>query len=173
MVARERARLLAPSTPGGSIRPPWLAYTAVTAWLSHCHWSALEPAGTDVNWCRARESCDRPGTTSADAASRLCPGRACCPDVLSPLHAADVIGSPTGGVEPDEEDEAFLRRPAKCRASKNMRQRSQMNTDSCNGLFDIQVGPVAEVSILSTKRRILGMLDKPVRFSYRYIGECV
>ena len=39
--------------------------------------------------------------------------------------------------------------PAECGVSKNMQTRSQADTDSWNGLFDTQAGPVAVFSSLS------------------------
>jgi hypothetical protein len=44
------------------------------------------------------------------------------------------------------------RRPAACGVLKNLRQRSQADTDSWYGLFDTRAGPVAGVSSLSKKR---------------------
>jgi len=48
---------------------------------------------------------------------------------------------------------------------KNLRKRSQADTDSCNGLFDTQTGLVAGVSRLSKKRAVwwLQNLTKPYR----------
>ena len=44
------------------------------------------------------------------------------------------------------------RRPATCGVSKNLRQRSQADTDSWHGLFDTQADPVEGVFSLSHKR---------------------
>jgi hypothetical protein len=43
-------------------------------------------------------------------------------------------------------------RSVECCVSKNLRQRSQADTDSWHGLFDTQVGPTARVCNLSQKR---------------------
>src|SRR5712691_4194961 len=76
-VARDRAALLSASTHGRSIRSPSRAYTAATAWLSHCHWSAREPVEAGANWRGAVQSYGTLGTMPADAASLFHPGIAC------------------------------------------------------------------------------------------------
>jgi hypothetical protein len=45
-------------------------------------------------------------------------------------------------------------KPAERWVSKNIRMRSQADTDSCNGLFDTRAGPMAGVSRLSKKRAL-------------------
>jgi hypothetical protein len=46
-------------------------------------------------------------------------------------------------------------RSVECCVSKNLRQRSQADTDSWHGLFDTQVGPTARVCNLSQKRALI------------------
>jgi hypothetical protein len=42
----------------------------------------------------------------------------------------------------------------RCRESKNIRERRQVNRDYYNGLFDTQDGPTASISSLSKKRAL-------------------
>jgi hypothetical protein len=63
------------------------------------------------------------------------------------------------------------RRPATGGVSKNLRQRSQADTDSWHGLFDTQADPVEGVFSLSKKRALFAhrrTLRKPLAISIVY-----
>jgi hypothetical protein len=68
-VAPDRAAPHKASRRSRSIRPPSLAYTAATPWLSPCPWWARESGGADASWRVVKRSCGRRGTTPPKLAS--------------------------------------------------------------------------------------------------------
>ena len=65
MVARDITAPHGASTHGPSIRPPSLACTAATTWLSPCHWWARAQPVAVVNWHGASRNCSSSGTPPA------------------------------------------------------------------------------------------------------------
>ena len=59
------------------------------------------------------------------------------------LRTSCAVPGSVGGAE--KADCVALRRPAACRVSKNLCTKSQVDTDSCNGLFDTRAGPMVGV----------------------------
>src|SRR2546427_5236935 len=60
----------AASRPDPSSQPPPPVYTAATASLSHCPWSAQAQPEASASWHAAGKSCDSPGTAPAAAVRR-------------------------------------------------------------------------------------------------------
>jgi hypothetical protein len=63
-----------------------------------------------------------------------------------------------------------VRRPTECGLSKNLREKSQVNTDSWHGLFDTKAGLGAGVSVLSQKRALTVHLNQATQ---RYHTSCM
>src|SRR5262249_12802963 len=76
-VAPERGELLEATTHDPSIRPPSLASTAATAWLSPCRWSGWVRPTAGASLHGATRSCGRRGTPPGNAVSCPRPGTAC------------------------------------------------------------------------------------------------
>ena len=87
MGARDRGAPLSTTTHGRSIRPPWLVYTAATAWLNRCHWCVWEPAMAGASSHGANRNCSPHDTPPTGAASLPHPCTACWYAVQWPRHA--------------------------------------------------------------------------------------
>src|SRR5262245_3021890 len=89
-------------------------------------------------------SCRAPGWSTPGRAGHAATGPSCCGCSVSVVAASvNYVPSPrgTGPRGSDNRCCVVLRRLAKCWVSKNLLARSQVDGDSCHGLFDILAGP--------------------------------